>query len=453
MPVPSIGAFRRLLAGGLFAALAFLSAAQARAVVFDPETFTLENGMQVVVVTNRRAPVVVHMVWYRVGSADDPAGRSGLAHFLEHLMFKGTKTLGPGEFSKIISRNGGNENAFTSYDYTGYYQKVARDRLELVMTHEADRMVNLVLTDEIVLPERDVILEERRSRIENEPSSLLGEQVRAAQYLAHPYRIPVIGWEHEIAALTTEDALAFYRAHYAPDNAILVVAGDIAADELRPIAERTYGKIPSAGIAPRKRTAEPPQRAPRRVTLSDPRVAQAEWSRSYLAPSYTFGETRHVYALQVLAEVLGGGTTSRFYRELVIEQKIAASAGAWYDESSLDVSRFGLWALPSQGVTVEALEAAIEAEVAKLLDGGVSEAEVARITRRLVSGAVYARDSLYTAARVLGSSLVNGIPVADVEAWPERIAEVTAAEVDAAARAVLRPETSVTGILLPDGAN
>ena len=215
----------------------------AAAGVFNPETFTLDNGMQVVVVTNKRAPVVVHMVWYKVGSADDPVGRSGTAHLLEHLMFKGTPTVPDGEFSKIVARNGGNQNAFTNRDYTGYFLKIAKDRLELVMGLEADRMVNLVLDDAMVASERKVILEERRSRTDNNPSALWSEQLSAARYLAHPYRIPVIGWAHEIAALETEDILAFYRRYYAPDNAVLVVAGDITMEELKPRSEeRRVGK-------------------------------------------------------------------------------------------------------------------------------------------------------------------------------------------------------------------
>ena len=435
-------------------ALAVLVAALAGApslgaAVFDPETFTLANGMQVVVVTNRRAPVVVHMVWYRVGAADDPPGKSGIAHFLEHLMFKGTPTVPEGEFSRIVARNGGNQNAFTSYDYTGYYQKVAKDRLALVMELEADRMVNLVLDDAAVLAERKVVLEERRSRTDNDPGALLGEHLDAAQYLAHPYRIPVIGWAHEIATLDTADALAFYRRHYAPDNAILVVAGDITAAELRPLAERIYGAIAARGVAPRQRVQEPPQRAARRVELRDERVRQPEWSRTHLAPSYSSGATEHAYALQVLAELFGGSATSRLYRALVIDQKVAASAGAWYGATSLDLSQFGLYASPSQGVDVAALEAAMDAEIAALLSDGVSDEEVERVKTRLVREAVYARDSLSTAARIFGAALSTGLSVDDVEAWPERIAAVTAEQVNAAARAVLVPETSVTGLLLP----
>ena len=430
--------------------IAFLAVAMpAGAGVFNPETFTLDNGMEVVVVPNHRAPVVVHMVWYRTGAADDPAGKSGVAHFLEHLMFKGTPTVPGGEFSATVSRNGGNQNAFTSQDYTGYFQKVAKDRLALVMALEADRMVNLVLTDDVVLSERKVVLEERRSRTDNEPSALFGEQLDAARYLAHPYGIPVIGWAHEIATLTTDDALAFYRRYYAPDNAILVIAGDVTMAEVRPLAEQTYGAVPAAGIAPRRRPQEPPHLAARRVEFKDPRVRQPEWRRSYLAPGYTAGASEHAYALQVLAELFGGSSTSRLYRSLVIEQKVAASAGAWYSATSLDQTLFGFWASPSQGVNMAVVEAAMDAEIERLLADGVDGDDVERVKARLVREAVYARESLSTAARIFGAALSTGYTVDDVEAWPERITAVTVDQVNAAARAVLVPETSVTGLLLP----
>jgi len=444
-----LGRTRAILAFLALVGFAFVGV-DARAAVFNPTTFTLANGMRVVVVENHRAPVVMHQVWYKVGAADQPEGKSGLAHFLEHLMFKGTKSHGPGEFSRIVARNGGNENAFTSQDYTGYFQKVARDRLEIVMALEADRMTNLVLTDKIVLPERDVVFEERRSRIDNQPAALLSEQVTAVQYLVHPYRIPVIGWPDELAALTTEDALAYYRSHYAPNNAILIVVGDITAAELKPLAEKYYGVIPARDITPRVRPTEPAPRAAKRVTLRDGRVRQASWSRSYLAPSRHAGATEQSYPLEVLAEILGDGTTSRLYRALVVDQRVAVSAGAWYDGVAYDLARFGLYATPTRGGDVATLEKAMDAEIARLLTDGVTDEEVERIKSRMLAKAVYARDSLYIAARIFGEALTAGLTVEDVEAWPDRIRAVTAAQVNAAARAVLVPEASVTGVLLPD---
>lgn len=417
--------------------------------VFHPETFTLDNGMEVVVVANHRAPVVAHWVWYKVGCADSPPGKSGLPHFLEHLMFKGSKEISPGEFSKIVARHGGNDNAMTSYDATAYYQMIAKDRLELVMAMEADRMVNLDLADRHVYPERDVILEERRSRVDNEPGALLGEQLMAAQFLHHPYRLPVIGWLHEIASYTREDALDFYRQWYAPNNAILIVAGDVTAAELRPLAEKTYGAIPARPVAPRRRLAEPPQHAERRVTLHHERVRQASLMRSYLAPSFTSEGKEHAHALELLNEILGGGGTSRLFRAIVVEKGLAAGAGSFYRGIAVDQTTFRLFASPRPGVEMAALEAAINAEIERVLVDGVSANELARRRQRMLAEATYARDSLGGAARTFGSALTVGLSVEDIEAWPTRIAAVTPEQVHAAARHVLRRERSVTGLLLP----
>ncbi len=416
--------------------------------VFNPETFTLKNGMVVVVIPNHRVPVVTHMVWYKVGSADEPPGKSGTAHLLEHLMFKGTRKLASGEFSRILARNGGRENAFTSHDYTGYYQSIAVDRLEMVMEMEADRMTNLVFDAKEVEPERQVIFEERRNRTGNNPSALLAEHVNATLYLNHPYRRPIIGWEHEIRGLTIADLKSFYRRWYVPNNAILVVAGDITAEKLRPLAEKTYGRIPAGPARPRVRPGEPPHKAARRVTLKDPRVRQPSWSRTFLAPSYTEGATEQAYALQVLAEVLGGAT-GPLYRSLVVEQKLAVSAGAYFDPDRLGPGTFGFYASPRPGVSMEKLEAAMEAELAKVVDKGVTEKEARRARGRLQAEAVYARDSLGTGARVLGGALAIGLTVEDVESWPERIGAVTVPEINAAARDVLGQAASVTALLLP----
>jgi zinc protease len=417
--------------------------------IFDPESFTLDNGLQVVVVTNRRAPIVTHMVWYKVGAADELPGESGNAHFLEHLMFKGTETLGPGEFSRIIARNGGRENAFTSHDFTAYYQTVARDRLEIVMRHEADRMHNLVLNDEIVLPERDVVLEERRSRVDNVPGARLSEMANAALYLNHPYRLPVIGWEHEVEALNTQTALAFYRRWYAPNNAVLVVAGDVTGQEVRALAEKYYGPIPARAVPERRRTEEPPQFAARRVTMESAQVRQPSLSITYLAPSYGSSTDGAPYALQVLEEILGGGSTSRLYRALVVESGLAISAGAGYSPTGLDSGRFVFYVSPRDGVEVERAEAALRAQISTLLAEGVSDREIATAKRRLKSASVFARDSLGAGANIFGRALTTGQSVEDVEAWPERIEAVTKAQIEAAARAVFRDEQSVTGVLLP----
>ncbi len=452
MPLPaSRASLLRRLTGLLAAAGAFLFAAlPSHAEVFDPTTYTLDNGLRLVVIENHRAPIVTHMVWYEVGAADEPWGQSGIAHFLEHLMFKGTKAYPEGAFSRIVAQNGGSQNAFTSQDYTAYFQNIAADRLELVMELEADRMTNLVLTDEVVATERDVVLEERRSRVDNEPSAILNEQADATLFQNHPYGIPIIGWEHEIRTLSREDALRFYERYYAPNNAIVVVAGDVVPEQVRALAERYYGPIERRETDQRMRPQEPDQRAPREVVLRDPKVGQPTWRRSYLAPSYHAGETEHAYALQVLGEILGGGSTSRLYRSLVVEQKLAAGAGGHYGALVKDHSTFTVYATPNPGVEIEPLEDAVDAEIDRIVEQGVTEEELTGAVDRLRAAAVYARDRLTTGARVLGMALTTGSTVADVENWPDRIAEVTAEQVQAAARAVFRPERSVTAVLLPE---
>jgi zinc protease len=425
-------------------------ATPAPAQVFNPETFHLANGMQVVVVPNHRVPIVSHMVWYKVGAADEEPGKSGIAHLLEHMMFKGTKDIPPGAFSKIVARNGGRDNAFTSSDYTGYYQNVALDRLELVMKMEADRMRNLAFDEQNFTTEKAVVIEERSSRTDNNPAALLREQMTAALFLNSPYQRPVIGWLSEIQGLTHADALAFYRRWYAPNNAILVVAGDVDAATVRPLAEKYYGVIEAADTPPRQRLKEPPVVAARTVTLTDARVRQPSWSRMVLAPSYSAGDRELAYALQVLSEVVGGGATSRLYRSLVVDQGLAASAGSSYDPDSVDLTTFSISASPRPGITMERLQAAVDKELKAIAAKGISAEEVERAKRRLEANIAYARDSLHTGAQALGESLATGRQVADVEAWPERIRAVTTDEVARATRLVLDARGSVTGLLLPD---
>lgn len=430
----------------------FLPGSSARADhgVFSPETFFLNNGMQVVVVPNHRVPVVTHMVWYKVGAADEPLGKSGMAHFFEHLMFKGTHDYPDDTFSRTVARNGGQENAFTSRDYTAYFQTVAKDRLELMMTLEADRMTHLTLTPEQVEQERQVILEERRQRTDNNPASILREHVDAALFMNHPYRRPVVGWEHEVRALTLDDLRSFYKQWYTPANAILVVAGDITAAELRPMAERTYGRIPSDPAVERVRASEPPHRADRRVEMRDARVRQPSWSRTYLAPSHHAGSHDDVYALEVLVDLLGGGATSPLYKALVVDGKLAVSAGAHYNGDAMGPGTLTIYASPRPGVSLDALETAVDAVLKDFLEHGVSEQGVQRTIRRMQAEAVFARDSLSTGARVLGASLASGLTVEEVEAWPHRIAAVTPDAARAVGAKVLEGTVSVTARLLPE---
>ena len=405
--------------------------------------------MQVVVVPNRTAPVVTHMVWYRVGAADEEAGKSGIAHFLEHLMFRGTDSVPDGEFSRQVARNGGVSNGFTAWDYTAYFQEVAADRLPLVMELEADRMANLDLRQEIVDTERSVIIEERRQRIDNRPSSRLTEAVVAALYRNHPYGTPIIGWEHEMAGLTLADAQDFYDTWYAPNNAVLVVSGDVDLETVRDLAERTYGQIPSRAVPERVRPQEPERGVERRIVLRDPQVQQPDWRRYYHAPGY-HEDDGVAHALQVLNEVFGAGTRSRLYRALVLEQGLAVGAGSSYDPNSLDRTIFGVFITPHAETDLPALEAALEAEVERLVREGVTDDEVESAKTRLLTASVYARDSVAGPAHIFGRYLTTGTTEADVEAWPERIAAVTAADVMQAAQLVLDRDRSVTGVLLPE---
>jgi zinc protease len=412
--------------------------------------FKLANGMQIVVVPDHRAPVVTHMVWYRVGAADEPPGVSGIAHFLEHLMFKSTGKIASGEFSKIISRLGGQDNAFTSQDATAYFQRIAKDRLEQVMQMEADRMVNLKLTKQEVLTERDVILEERRSRVENNPQAILDEQMNATLYYTHPYAIPVIGWEHEMAKLSREDALAFYKRHYAPNNAILVVSGDVTPEEVRRLAQGSYGKIPAnPAIGPRNRVTDPEPRAARRVELKDPRAGKASLHRYYVTPSYVTAAPGEAEALDLLLKIAASGSTSRIYQKLVVEERIASSAGGWYSGSGLDSGKIAVYAVPADGVAPERVEAAIDAVLADLRDQTVTEAELERAKTAYLADYIYESDNQATLARRYGWGLVIGRTVADIEQWPERISKVTLSDIKKVAATYLDLRRSVTGTLLP----
>ncbi len=416
-------------------------------------SFTLDNGLQVVVIPDRRAPVVTHMIWYKVGSADEEPGKSGLAHYLEHLMFKGTKTVPGGVFSAKVAEIGGQENAFTSTDYTGYFQKVTPTALEEMMRLEADRMSNLVLTDETVLPERDVIQEERRSRTDNNPGSLLGEAVQAALFQNHRYGIPVIGWQHEVQQLTKDDAIAFYDKYYTPNNAVLVVAGDVTPELVRELAAKTYAKVKRrAEPGVRNRPREPEPKAARTVSLSDARVTSPSWQRTFLVPSYKTAEPGEAEAIDILGEILGGSSTSRIYKQLVIKSKLAASAGGYYQGSALDDTRFLLYATPRQGITLDQIEAEIDKVVLELLEKGVTEKEVARGINRQLKSVIFARDSQSTLARIYGASLAMGETLEDIEQWPDRISKVTAEDVNRVARKYLKKIRSVTGYLRPEKA-
>ncbi len=415
-------------------------------------TFTLSNGMEVAVIPDHRAPVVTHMVWYKVGSADETAGQSGIAHFLEHLMFKGTAKHPDDEFRRRVAAIGGDENAFTSNDYTVFFQRVAKENLGEMMAFEADRMTGLQLTDEVVATERDVVLNERRDRVEKNPDAVLNEGLLRILYLNHPYGRPVIGWNHEILALGRAAALSYYKRYYTPNNAILVVAGDVTPDEVRKLAEKTYGVIPARPDAVRApRPSEPPAIGPRSITVRDAKVREPQMRRFYVVPSAVTAEPGEAEALNLLAEILGGGAVSRFYDKLVRGDGAAATyAGANYRSNGLDSSRFIVYGLPKPGVSLTDLEAHMDEVIADLAKNGVSDEELARAKRSSIAQAIYSLDSQATLANIVGQALAVGQSLESVQDWPARVQAVTKEQVQAVAQKYLRPETSATGYLEPE---
>jgi zinc protease len=438
------------LAAAAIAAVAAERAAVAQAVpdapVFGAVAGKLPNGLTVVCLESRRAPVAAQMLWYRVGSADEPQGLSGMAHFLEHLMFRGTPTVPAGQFSRRVARTGGNDNAFTSFDYTAYHQQVARESLSTVMAMEADRMAHLLLDPATIETERGVILEERRQVVDNSPRAKFRERLNAALFVNHPYGRPVIGWEHEIRTIPRDALAAFHAKHYAPDNAILLLSGAVSPNEAMALAAEHYGAIPGKGVAARVRPQEPPSLGDRRLSLRDARAAEPALTRAWVAPGF-MTDASAAYALELAAHIIGGGPGSRLHAVLV-EPGLATAASGWFSGEAVDATDFAIGAATRPGTKQETLEAALDGALKKLLDDGVTDAEVARSARQMTAGAVFARDSLMGGARVVGAALSVGMALPEIEAWPARIRAVTAAQVTEAVRAVLaRP--AVTGWLLP----
>lgn len=432
-------------------ALLCSAATSGNALQVNHTDFTLPNGMQVVVIPDHRAPVVTHMVWYKVGAADEVSGKTGLAHFFEHLMFKGTTKHPPGDFDRLLSTNGGDGNAFTTQDYTAYFQRIASDRLPLVMELEADRMQNLKLTDDVVATELQVVKEERRQRTDNDPAALLSEQTDAAMYTAHPYGRPVVGWMSEVAKLTTEDAKAFYKAHYTPANAILIVAGDVEPAQVKKLAEQYYGGLKNS-FEPRvrERTPEPDPIAARRIDMKDPRVTSLMIQRSYLGPSFYASPVREVHAASLLADILGSGTQSRLYSELVIKQKIAAYAGAWFNGTSRDSGTIGFYAAPVPGKTNAEVEKAVDAILADILSNGVTQEELDRARKRSAAEDIYALDDTTALARMAGTAIATDVSFDTLTDANDEASKVTVDDVKAVARRYLQLKASVTSTLEPD---
>lgn len=427
--------------------------------VFNAKSTTLSNGLQVVVIENHRAPVVTHMIWYKVGAADEPRGKSGIAHFLEHLMFKGQKddtlgvTLEPGEFSRIVRKLGGEDNAFTSQDYTAYYQSISTEHLERVMTMEAARMRGLDVPLEEVESENKVIQEERRQRTDNDPRSKMREQMDEMLFPNHPYSIPVIGWMHEIQDLSWDDAKSFYDLYYAPNNAVLVVSGDVNGDEIFELAQKTYGQLQAVDIPERVRTRSPDFIARPSLVLEHEAIKETVFIREYRVPS-TRQSKEDSLALQVLEEVLSGGATSRLYKSLVVDQKIATSVSLSYMAAAWNDSTLSITSVPSADSSIDIVRAAIDTELRRVVSEGISVQELADAVSRMQADAIYARDSLSGPAMIIGYNLVTGSTLDDVEYWPRDISNVTLAQIQDVAARYLNPDAPsstppVEGILKP----
>lgn len=434
-----------------FVALTLSFSVQAK--VFNAESFKLDNDLEVVVIPNHRAPVVTHMVWYRVGAANEPQGLSGMAHYFEHLMFKGTKTLAPGEFSKTVKKLGGNDNAFTGQDYTAYFQSIAVEHLEKMMQMEADRMVNLSVPPEHFKTEKDVVLEERRQRTENDPRGLFSEQMRSALFVNHPYGTPTIGWMDEIEGYEWEDVKKFYDTWYAPNNAIVIISGDVTAQSIKPLVESTYGQLQPKELPLRKNFVIPPAVAPVKMTLKHVQIHQPSVQTIFLVPSSKQNKQDSL-ALQVLQEIMSGGPTTRLYKNLVVDQKKAISVSISYSNNAFDEGTVWLAGTPAQNTSITELEQLLQKEVQNVIDNGVTETELKDAIQRLQDAAIYARDSLSGPAMTFGHALTTGRSIDDVENWPDDIATVTTQQVQDVARKYLdinnpwkRPP--VTGYLLP----
>lgn len=426
----------------------------AQANVFDAKTFTLDNGLDVIVVENNRAPVITHMIWYKVGAADEVAGFSGMAHYLEHLLFKGTKKVAPGDFSKIVKQNGGNDNAFTSQDYTAYFQSISNEHLEKMMVMEADRMMNAAPPPEHYDSEKKVVLEERRQNTENDPRTLFNEQLRSMLFVNHPYGTPVIGWMDEIKTYEWQDVKKFYDKWYAPNNAILIVSGAVSVKEVKELAQKTYGVLPRKDIPERNRPVLPPSIAKTELRMEHQSIHQPSFQRGSISPSYA-SNRKDALALDVLQEILSGGPTARFYKSLVVDQKIAISAGFSYASDGIDYGSLWIYGTPAKEKTLEDLESALQNEIEKVLENGVTEKEVSDAVRRVQDSAVYARDSLAGPAMIIGRALTTGQSLAEVENWPDDIAAITAQDIQNVAKKYLdinEPwmRAPVSGFLLPE---
>lgn len=404
----------------------------------------LDNGLKILLLEEHKAPVVTVHIWYRVGGRNEQPGTTGLSHLLEHMMFKGTSKVGPGQFSRIIRKNGGRDNAFTSEDYTGYFETFASDQVELALKLEADRMRGLLLDSKEIEAEKKVVMEERRLRTEDDPVSALREAMGAAAFQAHPYRQPIIGWMTDIERLTREDLVRYYNTYYVPNNAVLIVVGDFKSDELLPKIRHHFGPIPRAVDPPAVRSVEPEQRGERRVLL------KKEAELPFVFMGYHVPNLKHPdnFALEVLAYILSGGKSARIYKSLVYEQQLALFAGGGYDRESVDPNLFPLYASVMPGKTAEEIERALTAEIERVKNEPVSDRELQKVKNQIEADFLFGQDSVFNLARVLAEYEI----VANWRTWEvylPGIRAVTAADLQRVAKAYLTPDNRTVAVLIP----
>ncbi len=405
----------------------------------------LENGLKILLLEEHKAPVVTVHVWYRVGARNEQPGTTGLSHLLEHMMFKGTSKLGPGQFSRVIRRNGGRDNAFTSEDYTGYFETFASDRVELALELEADRMRGLLLDRKEAEAEKHVVMEERRLRTEDEPISALREVMGAAAFQVHPYRQPVIGWMSDIEKLAREDLVRHYNTYYVPNNAVLIVVGDFKSDELLPKIRHHFGAIPRAADPPLVRAIEPEQRGERRLVL------KKEAELPFVFMGYHVPNLKHPdnFALEILAYILSGGKSARIYKSLVYEKQLALFAGGGYDRESIDPNLFPFYASVMPGKTAEEVEQALTAEIERVKNDPIPDRELQKAKNQIEAGFLFGQDSVFNLARQLAEYEI----VAGWRAWEAYlpgIRAVTAADLQRVARAYLTPDHRTVAVLIPE---
>jgi len=405
---------------------------------------TLDNGLRVLLLEDHRSPIVTVQMWYRVGSRNELRGATGIAHFLEHLMFRGTAKYGPGAFARLVERNGGQDNAFTSQDVTSYYVNIAADRLDLVLDLESDRMHNLQLDPKIIASEREVVIEERRTRTEDDPGGALGEEVSALAFRAHSYGQPIIGWMLDIRRITPDEIRSFYKTYYVPNNAILVAVGDFKAAEVMSKVKAAFGPIPRGAAPPPVLAVEPPQNGERRVTVQRP----AELPIVYIGYPVPHHTSTDAAALEVLSVILAGGRSSRLYRDLVHERQLALEAGGDYSYFSIDPSLFWFWATPLPGQTAETLEKELFGQMQRLTREPVSDVELTRAKNQIEASFVFQEDSIHRRASLLARfELIGGYAKKDT--YLDLIRAVTAADLQRVARAYFQDEKKNVGILLP----